>query len=556
MIYIDNNLIEHTVEDGYVVLNNRMDIDYILTESIIPAVKIDLDFFPPLFADSGNIVIDGHKSEIVNPSGCKVSSPEIGVHGHEVSVYLNPDKVFSNSINVKGEPLEALISINPLGCFSISPDTTAPITIVDPDGLRIVSPEISITANNTIVPINPDKVLAATSAADAFSISRPNISEGHLIFISPGSVRAESPYPPVPPYNYPVEDAPDTFEEAFDIGVLGPGADYKHSETLGEFNDENDWYKFTITETLTVYVEINFDSYDADFDLELFDSTERVIVGSYTSSGVESVEILLNPGTYYIRVSPYYGETEYNLNIKTSGSLPIPEGAKAIIVFVGDLFNGQPGIILHKILKNFDGVWVDAPANILRYSLLPPFGEFTISKTIPSMVVYNCFLTGKAAGVEDLTLPIKNFQTRLRDGSPTYCGIVVPNVERYIDDIITRKNGEIVIQKGVHYNSGEKIFVELVRVNLDGIGYDIGAKSNSISLSGHKTTQNTSPKTIRFEKIQTESLQKNGQGRIRTDVDFFIKPGDLVVWGDKKMTAELITITVGHRISRMEITGA
>ena len=165
-------------------------------------ITVDIDILSPVFADSGNIIADGHKTETVNPDGCVISSPGIEIYGHKTTVRLNPDKVLSKSINVKEEPLEALVNINPLGCFSISPDTTAPLSIVNPDGLRVSSPTITILANTTIIPINPDKVLAETSAADAFSMSRPNISEGHLIFISPGSVRAESPYPPIPPYNY------------------------------------------------------------------------------------------------------------------------------------------------------------------------------------------------------------------------------------------------------------------------------------------------------------------------------------------------------------------
>jgi hypothetical protein len=523
-------------------------------------ITIDIEVFPPVVAESGEIFIDGHKSQVVSPGHVGISSLSIEVSGHKTNISIDPDKIVSSSVNVKALPLEAFVNINHAGCEADSPVSILPITIetVNPSGVELFSHAISITANNTIITVNSDKVLAATSATDAFSISRPNVTEGIIVLVSPEMVKISSPYPPVPIYdNYPEGDAPGTFGEAFDIGVFGPGADYNYSQMLGGNEDDHDWYKFTIPEGRTVCIEVTFDFDGAYFGLELWDAGESYITGSYENPGIERIEEDLQQGTYYIHIFPLYSDTiatKYQLSIHVSGSFPVPDGSEAITVFVGDIFNGQPGIIHHKILGNFNGLWLNAPAVILNHGLLPAFNEFKIPETVPYSVIYNCILTGAQNGVEDLILPLKNFQTRLRDGEPTYCGIVVPDVGKYLGDIVDRKNGEIVIQKGVYYNSGEKNFVELVRVDLEEIGYDRGTKNNSISLSGHKTTQNTSPKTVELKKIQTESLQKNGSHRIRSDVDFFTRPGDTVIWHGKSMVAGMITITVGKNISTMDIT--
>lgn len=78
--------------------------------------------------------------------------------------------------------------------------------------------------------------------------------------------------------------------------------------------DQNDYYQFTLTEPRDV--NINLDGLNQNANLALLDSTGSLLFSS-TESGqqLDSIDVILEPETYYIKVSPFAdNRTEYNLS--------------------------------------------------------------------------------------------------------------------------------------------------------------------------------------------------------------------------------------------------
>ena len=196
------------------------------------------------------------------------------------------------------------------------------------------------------------------------------------------------------------------------------------------------------------------------------------------------------------------------------------------------------------------------PAGGIEYGGINPSIYFENISNPQCSIVFICILTGSPDGLDDIELPISSFQSRLRDGTPTYLGVQVPNAVLYEPYVSDRPNGELVVSKGIKYVSGEINYSELVRVDLESVADNTGPKNSTMSLSGHSTTSNPGAKTVTISGIQTTALQADGKRRIRCDVDFFAKPGDTVEWGvAESMIAGLITITVG-KLAYMDITEA
>lgn len=179
--------------------------------------------------------------------------------------------------------------------------------------------------------------------------------------------------------------------------------------------------------------------------------------------------------------------------------------------------------------------------------------DINISLITETIEIYKCFLI---ENMDFLELPASTFQVRLRNGEPSYLQVTVPNASEYINMIQEKTNGEITIRRFLENNSGINNSVELARVSFDALSYGKGVRNWTATLSGNKTTENTSPKTVALSGVSILSLQSNGMKRIRSKVNFYVRPGDIVTWDEVTMTAGLITITVGHKLAYMDITEA
>jgi hypothetical protein len=256
-------------------------------------------------------------------------------------------------------------------------------------------------------------------------------------------------------------------------------------------------------------------------------------------------------------------------NLAFEGCELVSSGSSWSVVNIpGDLaFTGETLVPGHTVVNTpgdlaFEGVTltpghgvINSPGNI-DFEGIEQRPMFYVPSTIQKKKFYTCTLTGAADGTTDVVLPVSSISIRLRNGEPTYCGVVVPNVgnnETYIND---RLNGQLVIYRGFEYTDGGQSVAEICRVDLEATPYDQGVRKSSFQLSGHITVSNGAPSTFDIRPIQTMSVQSDGARRVRSQPQFFLRSGDTVIYGDagESFTAGLITISVDTNLDRMEVT--
>jgi trimeric autotransporter adhesin len=114
----------------------------------------------------------------------------------------------------------------------------------------------------------------------------------------------------------PVDRAGNSLNAARNLGALNGSRSFQ--DFVGRI-DTNDYYRFSLSQTSDFRLTLNRLSSDAD--VQLLDSSGTVIQGSYAEGSLsESINRMLNAGTYYLRVYPYSGDTNYNLSLSAVAS--------------------------------------------------------------------------------------------------------------------------------------------------------------------------------------------------------------------------------------------
>ena len=162
-----------------------------------------------------------------------------------------------------------------------------------------------------------------------------------------------------------------------------------------------------------------------------------------------------------------------------------------------------------------------------------------------------------APGQMPVRIPISNFHGRLRDGSPSWLQVTIPNAPRWSEAVTARAAGQLVIYSGVRFASGLELLEEISRVNIERIEDARGGRSQTISLSGHSTAANAAPR-IRTMYGVTYRSSGSDKRRYRCRLDRFLRPGDTAIIPayDEQITVGLITYVVDSTQTTMEITEA
>ncbi|MGW8301311.1 MAG: hypothetical protein ACWGNO_04540 [Desulfobacterales bacterium] len=167
-----------------------------------------------------------------------------------------------------------------------------------------------------------------------------------------------------------------------------------------------------------------------------------------------------------------------------------------------------------------------------------------------------CTLTGTPDGLSDVELPISSFQARKRDGEATFASAVVPGID-YFDQISDRPNGQIVIEMAYFVDGTEQFREEIIRVNLEDIRYDKGARNRSISISGHRT------ESFGVNEVDLEgpSYKYISEGKLRYRFpipDPWLNPGDTcrVSSEGDEFRVDYITYVVSAAYKFMEVSEA
>lgn len=119
----------------------------------------------------------------------------------------------------------------------------------------------------------------------------------------------------------PPDGVGNTLEEATQIDP--PTETVQLFEERVDISDRDDWYAFTVTD----YTEVTATAYNlqSDIDLALVDSTGNPILASENGSNTdEQVTTIVGPGTYYVHVYVYAGQSNYSLEVSGLPSEPPP----------------------------------------------------------------------------------------------------------------------------------------------------------------------------------------------------------------------------------------
>ncbi|MDB9423794.1 S8 family serine peptidase [Microcystis aeruginosa CS-564/01] len=117
------------------------------------------------------------------------------------------------------------------------------------------------------------------------------------------------------------DNAGNTLATARDITIGATTSTY--SDFVGS-TDTNDYYRFSLGTTSDF--SLNLTGLSADADVSLLDSNGSVITSSTNgSNSSESITRQLSAGTYYVRVYPYSGSTNYNLSLSATTATVTPE---------------------------------------------------------------------------------------------------------------------------------------------------------------------------------------------------------------------------------------
>ena len=191
-------------------------------------------------------------------------------------------------------------------------------------------------------------------------------------------------------------------------------------------------------------------------------------------------------------------------------------------------------LLISAIIPSSGPVNAQIPVAPLVLSIRNPAGIWTLQpdRIATAKTVYLCVLTGEPDGLSDLTLPMSSFQAWMRDGDPSYLSVVVPSSVTYAADIAARSNGEIVISKGYKFTDDTEQMEEIIRSNYDSIRVDRGARSDSLTMTGYKTTSSSAPKERTLDGVSYYGLQADGKRRVRADLDLFLRVGDTAIYGD------------------------
>ena len=216
-----------------------------------------------------------------------------------------------------------------------------------------------------------------------------------------------------------------------------------------------------------------------------------------------------------------------------------------------------------------------APTILLSRTIAVPVGALILTPRNPSytwelpassrpavQAIYKCYLTGdgETPPLADLEIPISSFQSTLRDGDPSYVSVVVPNSIAYSSAISARANGDIVVKKGYRMQDGAEVLEEIARVDYESLRIDRGGRSDSATISGHKTISSSAAKSCPISGLSYYSLQADGKRRLRGEVDLFLRCGDTVEFvlagQDDSFIVGSISYTVGPNQATMEVAEA
>lgn len=193
------------------------------------------------------------------------------------------------------------------------------------------------------------------------------------------------------------------------------------------------------------------------------------------------------------------------------------------------------------MIESMQGAWCDVAP---RQTWLPTESE-------PIQQIFIIVLT--ADGEEAFEIPVSTIQIRLRDVSGSYLACTVPNPTKYTTEILARADGKIYLYGG-QMVSGVRNLELIMYANTQNIYFDQGAQ-NALTVTGARYETHSNPRTVIISNESKVSKGSNGRYSVRTLLDPFIRPNDIITVNGETFTADLILCTIKASNAYMDIQG-
>ena len=165
-----------------------------------------------------------------------------------------------------------------------------------------------------------------------------------------------------------------------------------------------------------------------------------------------------------------------------------------------------------------------------------------------AVIRYYCTLTGANDGTTDIEIPISSFSARKRVDESNYLSVVVPGYA-YANQISARPNGGLYIEMAYVIDGVESLREEIIRVDLEQINPQIGPRSRSITLIGHRDAPSHDPRSASIQGCNYKYSYDGSLGFRFPQADPYLNPGDAltVVDTDDEITVNYITYSISAR---------
>ena len=158
-------------------------------------------------------------------------------------------------------------------------------------------------------------------------------------------------------------------------------------------------------------------------------------------------------------------------------------------------------------------------------------------------------LTDPTGIIGDIWIPISSFQSRRRNGAPSYLQVVVPGYD-YVPDIEARTDGNLEVY--LTYKLEDKIVrqTKIIDANMDEIRIDEGSSSRSVTLTGYKTETFIS----KLVEMEGATYRATTSGKLRYRIakpSLDLNPGDTVSIDEDTFTADVVSYYFGAKRNGM-----
>jgi hypothetical protein len=152
--------------------------------------------------------------------------------------------------------------------------------------------------------------------------------------------------------------------------------------------------------------------------------------------------------------------------------------------------------------------------------------------------------TMQLSGVPPYPVPISVWQATLQLNSAIYAQCYIPNVTDYRTEILARlaAGGRFIIYRVLQL-SGTTAQVAVADALMETTSMTRGDSGYTCLLSGYgePISAPSAPVTYQLTGIRSISTSATGKLRVRADIDWAMKPGDIADTGDQTFTVSRIT---------------